>query len=355
MLSRSTKEAVDAFVKAHAEAGVLGVFPYENRLFEYRERVGKFIGAIGDEIVFLRNTTHGATTLAGAFDWNAGDEMLLCDDEFPANAIPWLALRERGVNVRRIAIRESRERLTPDRLRQEMTPRTRLVTVSWVNFADGYRHDLTALAEIAHSHGAILVVDAIQGLGAFPLDVRATNVDAIFSGGAKWLLSLHGSAFLYVRRELLERMRVATPGWRSLANKWDFFNYDQPWLDDASRFEDGVPNFLGVLSLVTSIELLERSNPHAIAAHILHLTDHLYDGLQRIGAVMTTERGPSCSSGIVTFNPPGKDPIALGRALQHDEKMVTTWRANGIRVSPHGYNTLEEIDMFLQAMRQHIA
>jgi selenocysteine lyase/cysteine desulfurase len=347
VLPASTVAAIEQFVRAHAASGVLGTFPYDLQMTEYRSKIGGFIGASGSEIATLLNTGAGANTVALGIDWKPADEVVLCDNEFPANVIPWLGLRRRGVDVRLIPTRE--ERLTPERLRRELSPRTRVVAVSWVSYADGYRHDLAGLAAAAHEVGALLCVDAIQGLGVFPLDVQALGVDALYAGAGKWMLGLHGAAFLYVSRSLAERLEVAMPGWRSLADMWDFHNYEQPFSPDVLRFESGTPNLLGTLSLVCAIDLFERSGPQAISAHVLALTDRLCEGLAALDAEFSTLRGRSCSSGIVTFSIPGLDSIALGRALE-SQGIVTTYRTGGVRVSPHGYNTAEEIDVMVSAV-----
>lgn len=359
VLPASSVAAIEKFVRAHADAGVLGTFPHDLQMPEYRSKIGAFIGASGSEIAMLPNTGAGANTVALGIDWKPGDEVVLCDNEFPANVIPWLGLRRRGVEVRLLQAGEERPstalgmtRLTPERLRQQLSPRTRVVAVSWVSYADGYRHDLAGLAAAAHEAGALLCVDAIQGLGVLPLDVRSLGVDALYAGAGKWMLGLHGAAFLYVSRALSERLEVAMPGWRSLENMWDFHNYEQPFSGDALRFESGTPNLLGALSLVCAIDLFERSGPQAIADHVLALTDRLYEGLAAVGADVFTLRGPSCSSGIVTFRVPGIDSIALGRALER-QGIVTTYRNGGIRVSPHGYNTAEEIEAVVDAVARH--
>jgi selenocysteine lyase/cysteine desulfurase len=344
VLPRRSREAIDAFVRGHAEGGVMGVYTTEAKMPEFRERVGRFIGASGDEIAILRNTGDGANVIGLGLDWKPGDEVLLPDNEFPANAIPWLALRRHGVNVRTLPA--ARERLTPDVLRREMTPRTRVVAVSWVSFADCYRHDLAGLSEAAHEGGALFCVDAIQALGAFPIDVRALGIDALYAGGAKWMLALQGVSFFYLRRELLDAIELGEPGWRSMRDMWDFLNYDQPYIANASRFEGGTPNFIGALSLERAIDVLEEAGTHAIGEHVLRLTDRLYEGLRKLGAEIASLRGPGISSGIVTFTMPGRDSIALGKALQR-EGVITTWRASGIRVAPHGYNSADDIDRLL--------
>jgi cysteine desulfurase/selenocysteine lyase len=348
VLPLSSVAAIDEFVQDHAAGGVRGTYQHDLRLSEYRETIGCYLGTSGSRIALLPNTSVAAATIAAGFDWRAGDEVLLCENEFPANAIPWVALRRRGVNVRLLETR--RERLSPDVLRREISSQTRLVAVSWVSYADGYRHDLRNLARVAHESNALLCVDAMQGLGAFTVDVTALDVDALYAGAPKWLLGLHGIALLYVADRLAERLELVMPGWRSVENMWDFHNYEQAYASEAMRFESGTPNLVGALSLVKAIELFNRSGTEAIARHVLALTDRLYEGLCGLGASVSTLRGPGVSSGIVTFGLPECDSIELGKALEQ-EGILTTYRTGGIRVSPHGYNTPEEIDAIVEASK----
>jgi cysteine desulfurase / selenocysteine lyase len=352
VLPRSSVSAIEEFVRRHAAGGVMGTWGYEARMPEFRRRVARFIGAKSSEIAVLRNTGDGASVVALGLDWREGDEVILCDNEFPANAVAWVALRRRGVNVRVLATRN--QRLTPDVLRREITRRTRVVAVSWVTYSDGYRHDLPALAEVAHESGALLCVDAMQALGAFGVDVAAADIDVLYCGAAKWMLGLQGVSFCYVRESLIDRLELGVPGWRSMQDMWDFARFDQPYAADASRFEGGTPNFLGALSIASSIDLIECSGgTAAIGPHVLALTDSLCEGLHRLGARVATLRGPQISSGIVTFAVPGCDSVELGRALHERAGVITTYRASGIRVSPHGYNTTEEIERLLEAVAQY--
>lgn len=347
VLPQPTLRALEGFLKAHAAEGVLGTALYERKMGEYRARIARFIGSQPDEIAVLRTTGDGANAIAAGFPWGAGDELILPDNEFGANAQPWLRLRRHGVHVRFVQSRL--ERLTPDVLRKHMSAQTKIVTVSWVSFEDGYRHDLAGLAEVAHAGGALFCVDAIQGLGVFPLDVRACGVDALYSGGGKWLLALQGVSFLYLAAHLIDRFELAAPGWRSVSNIWKFLDYDQPLAPNASRFEGGTPNFIGALSLAESIELLDSAGTSHIAPHVLSLTDRLVEGLHSVNADVASVRSESESSGIVTFNLPGADPIELGAELRR-MGIVTTYRDTGIRVAPHGYNTPGEIDALLDAI-----
>jgi cysteine desulfurase/selenocysteine lyase len=343
-----TRDALHAMIDDHAARGVLGTAPRESATPAYRRRIAAFIGGRGEEIALLRNTGDGATILAQGLNLGPGDEVIAGANEFGSNAYPWLALRERGVTV--TLIDAPRERMTPDVLRRVISSRTKVVAVSWVTFDDGYRHDLAALAAVAHAHGALFVVDAIQGLGAFPLDVKATDVDAVYAGGAKWLMALQGVSFLWLRANLLDRVALRLPGWRSVADMWDFLDYAQPPVADASRYEGGTPNFLGALSLATSIDVLATAGVERIAAHVVALTDRLVEGLSSRGWTIAGDRSSDdVKSGIVTFRRDGVDAIALGKRLGQAQ-IVTTYRATGIRVAPHGYNTAAEIDAILEAL-----
>jgi cysteine desulfurase/selenocysteine lyase len=349
LLPRRARNAVLEFVDGQMERGVLGVLPVEMHLERFRERVGAFIGASGDEISFLRNTGDGANVLARGLDWRPGDEIVLCANEFGANAMPWLALRELGVVVR--FIDAPARRMTPELLEATMSERTRLVAVSWVSFVDGYRHDLAALSATAHARGALFCVDAIQALGAFPLDVKREGIDALYAGGAKWLLAVAGVSFLYVSPELRERLHVRWRGWRDVADIWNFLDYDQPLAANGARFEGGTLNYLGIAALEASIGLIAEAGTEAIAAHVLGLTDRLVAGLQSLGAAILGDRSDGHASGIVTFTLEGSDPVALGRALGR-AGIVTTFRTTGIRVSPHGHNTAAHIDALLSGVAE---
>ena len=348
VLPIATRDALHAMIDDHAARGVLGTAPRELSLPAYRRRIAEFVGGRGEEIALLRNTGDCATVLAQGLDLGPGDEVVTGANEFGSNAYPWLALRARGVTV--TLIDAPRERMTPDVLRRYLSPRTKVVAVSWVTFDDGYRHDLGALAEVAHACGALFVADVMQGLGAFPLDVSATGVDAIYAGGAKWLMALQGVSFLWLRAALLDRVALRLPGWRSVADMWDFLDYSQPPAPNATRYEGGTVNILGALSLATSIDVLAGAGIERIAAHVVALSDRLVDGLSTRGWTVLGDRSRAeVKSGIVTFRRDDVDSIALGRRLAA-AGICATYRANGIRIAPHGHNTVDDIDAILDAL-----
>jgi cysteine desulfurase/selenocysteine lyase len=348
VLPFATRDALVTLVDGQARAGVLGFVPVESTLDRYRERVGAFVGARGSEIAFLRNTGDGANTIARGLDWREGDEIVVCDNEFGSNALPWLALREHGVRV--TFVRTALDRMTPAVLAKTMTARTRLVALSWVSFADGYRHELAPLAELAHARGALFCVDAIQGLGAFPLDVRAAGIDALYAGGAKWLLAVPGVSFLYVSEALQERLAVRWRGWRDVRDIWNFLDYEQPLAASAARYEGGTQNFLGIAALGASVDVLAGAGVARIGEHVLGA-----DGSPRRRARVArcAHRDATRPRHLVRHRDVRHDAIELGRRLGR-QGFVTTYRATGIRVSPHGYNTEDEIDAFLAALPEAV-
>ena len=348
VLPNATRDALHAMIDDHAARGVLGTASRELSLPAYRRRIAEFVGGKGDEIALLRNTGDCATVLAQGLDLGPGDEVVTQANEFGSNAYPWLALRARGVTV--TMIDAPNERMTPGVLRRFVSPRTKVVAVSWVTFDDGYRHDLGGLAEVAHANGALFVVDVMQGLGAFPLDVAATGIDAIYAGGAKWLMALQGVSFLWLRSALLDRVELRMPGWRSFEDMWDFLDYDQSPAPNATRYEGGTVNILGALSLATSIDVLADAGIERIAEHVIALTDRLADGLAARGWTIAGDRSrDEVKSGIVTFRRDDVDPVALGKRLGA-AGICVTYRQSGIRIAPHGHNSFDEMDAILDSL-----
>ncbi len=347
-LPRSSEDRIAEFVRAQCEAAVLGTFPHDLRMPEYRERIGNFIGASGSEIAIVVNTGAGANVIALGLDWNAGDEVLLCDNEFPANAVPWLALRRRGVEVRMLPTQG--QRLTPTYCVANFR-RAR----DWSRFR-GFRMP-TAIATTSPSSptsrtSAACCFAWMRCRGSAPF--RSTCARQTWTRSTRELQNgcsdCTASAFCTCGRGLLERLQLAMPGWRSVQNMWDFHNYEQPLSTQALKFEGGTPNLIGTHLDGVGDRSLRAQRSRRNRRHVLALTDRLCAGLDRLGAEIASLRGESTSSGIVTFRLPPHDSVALGEALQK-EGIVTTYRSTGVRVSPHGYNTEEEIDRLLERLQ----
>ena len=221
------------------------------------------------------------------------------------------------------------------------------MAISFVEFATGFRNDLDALANLCHERGALLCVDGIQGLGALRLSVAQTPLDFLATHGAKWMLGPIGAGFLYVRRQLLPRLEPVMTCWRSVEHPRDYFRYDSPLRDSGERFEPGSPNVGGLLGLEAAMNLLLSIGLAEIEARVLELTDHLIHGLLARDCTITSPIAHRQErSGIVCFRQPGVDTEELAGRLA-SAGVIVSQRGDVIRVSPHFYNTEEELERLL--------
>ena len=329
------------------------------QLNEARQRSAQLIHAQPEEIALVPNTTAGIGLVAEGYPWKEGDNVVLPDNEFPSNQYPWLNLISRGVEVRRVPTEGG---LVPlESLAQACDARTRIVSVSWVAYTSGWRQDLDQLAEMVHSRKALLFLDAIQGLGVFPLDVRRTPIDFLAADGHKWLLGPEGAGIFYLRREHLGLLRPVGVGWNSVAHDRDFTRIELNYKNTAERYEGGSMNMAGFIGLNASLELLLQHGQTAIGERVLEITDLACRRLIGAGATIDSFRGPRPGipgarhgapdrrSGIVSFRLPGRDPDALRKqCLQR--QVVLSCRAGRLRISPHAYNDASDIDRLIEAL-----
>jgi len=305
-----------------------------------REAIARLIGADPEEIALVQNTSHGLNIAAQSLPLAPGDNVVFCDMEFPSNVYPWMLLeRQRGVEAR--CIPHDGGGLTLEAIQAHADRRTRVVAVSSVEFLTGFRTDLEAIGAWCRERGIYFVVDGIQSVGAAPLDVRACGIHLLSCGGPKWLMGPIGIGFLYCQRDLLERLTPPMAGCISVVGWEDWRDYDLTFLPDARRFEMGGQNLVGMAGLLAAVELLLEVGVEEIHRWTLHLTDFLIADLQERGYRVASNLDPARRSAIVSFAVPG-DPRAAHARLQ-EEGVVVSLRETYIRVSPHGYNTEEEI------------
>jgi len=336
-----------AALDAQTGDGCAGILDVESRLESVRLAVAQTIGADADEIAFMRSTSDGALVVANGLDWRDGDEVLLSDNEFGANAFPWLNLHDIG--VRPVLIRAPGQRLTVETLERMASDRTRVVTVSQVGFSDGYRHDLRALGAWCKAHKVIFAVDAIQGFGHLPIDVGSCEIDVCYFGVAKWLLSPQGLSVVYVRRELAERLRPALCSWRSVKEPMRFLDYAQPLLPGARRFDGATINYPAAIGFSESLRLITEAGLANIEAHVLRLGDRFIAGVRSLGLPLVTDVEPAVRSAIVVAGRGGTSVEELQRRAR-DARVQVTIRDTGVRFAPHGYNTDDEVDRVLSIL-----
>ncbi len=308
-----------------------------------RQKMAALIGADPSEIGWVQNTATAIELVAGGLDWREGDNVVTVHGEFPANVYPWLALRRFGVDVKLVQPRGGR--VLPEDIAGAMDRRTRLVSLSLVSFATGNRVDLPAIAQLCEERGVLLNVDAIQGLGAVRFDVRQAGAHFVGAGVHKWLMGPHGVGLLYIRRDVLDRLTPASANWASVVNRDDYLNYGQPWIESAARVEGSTRNMSGLVAFDAVLSMILEVGIARIEARIMQLTDRLIAGLLAKGYELVSSTEPHERSGIVSFKPRGDPAELLVRAQA--EGIVIAVRVGAIRVSPHFYNTEDEIDRLL--------
>ncbi len=316
-------------------------------LEDLRAKLAHFLHAIPEEIALIPNTSTGLNILAQGLSLEPGDHILVPDVEFPSNVYPYLNLQKKGIVVDFLS--PVKGRIGLEEIRKAVTPRTRLLAISFVQFTNGFRADVKAIANWCHERGLWLAVDGIQGVGALQMDVRDWGVDFLSVGGHKWMMSPIGTGFLYIRPELLRIVEPPFVSWLSVKNPWDLLDFRLDFLDSAQRFEMASQNFLGFFGMRASLDLFLEVGGEAIERRILDLTDYMVAGLEKMGAKILSPRGESERSGIVTFSllP---DNEKLHRELEKRQIFVS-YRLGNLRASPHFYNTRAEVDQFLSALR----
>ena len=334
-----------------AAAGIVNWLDWEKHVEETRSTTARLIGATPEEIALVANTTTGISLVAEGFPWQSGDNVVTLADEFPSNQYPWLNLASRGVECRRVEV----GRAGPDlaKIAAACDRRTRLIAVSWVGFASGYRLDLAAITSLAHERGALLFLDAIQGLGVFPLDLRQIPIDFLAADGHKWMLGPEGAGIFFVRRQHLDLLRPLMVGWHSVERSMDFDHIELQFRSTAARYEGGTANMAGMIALGASLRLLESAGlsatSEAVAERVLSLTDHLRTRLAEKGAIVYGGSERSCRSGIVSFDLPGSDLRIVKRQLLR-AGVVVNLRSGRLRASPHAYNNEEDIERLIAAL-----
>jgi len=297
------------------------------------------------QIALLKSTSEGLSVIAHGLEWAPGDSIVTAREEFPSNRVAWQSLAPQGVTTRLVELagREDPEAA----LLEAVDDSTRLLSISAVQYADGLRMDLPRIGAFCRERGILFCVDAIQQLGALPFDVAAIGADFVVADGHKWLLSAEGLALFYCRGEHLERLRLHQYGWHMLADHSDYTRLDWTPAVDATRFECGSPNMLGIHALSASLSLFEELGMDAIAAAIARHTTHLTDALAARGDCELLSPGdPSRRAGIVTFRSRRSDSQALYRALMAAD-VVCAARGGGVRLSPHFWHADADLDLAL--------
>lgn len=340
------KPAADAMKQLADDACEYGSLHYDDWLATYdglRRAAARLINAGPDEIAIVKNTSEGISTIACGFDWKAGDRVVAFREEFPANYYPWLRLERRGVQLTWLSIYDPLERI------EEAVSGARLLAISFVNYLSGYRVDLKSIGELCRHQGCFFLVDAIQGIGAFPIDVEAYKIDALAADGHKWLLGPEGNGILYLRREWLDRIEPVEFGWTNAASFTDYSSREMALRPDAGRYECGTLNTIGCYGQRAALELLLEIGIERISGAVLAVADRLAAGVQARGYDLITERTPENGSGIVTFRHPVIDARRIVGEFSRNGISAAP-RQGWVRTSPHFYISPDAIDNALRIL-----
>ena len=318
-----------------------------------KARLAKLIGhgAKPEEIAFAGSTSHALGLVATAYPWKPGDNCVVSDGDFPANVVTWKNLEHtHGIEVRLVPGRPVMD-LTVADLAPYVDENTRMVSLSAANFLSGYPLDLKSIGAWLHQRGILFCVDAIQMLGAVPID--ASEVDFLCADGHKWLLAPNGIAVLWARSEALAKLRPMILGWLATQGRDNWFAYDTTPRAQADCFEPGARNYLGAIALEAALAVLEDAGAETVAARVTSVRDHAAQRLSEAGCTLLWTPEPGKATGIVSFQKPGVDTAALYQRI--DERFAVSIRQDRagvpwIRLSPHFMNCEQDIDALVEWM-----
>lgn len=309
------------------------------------------INSSDDEIALTFNTSYGLNIAASGLDFKAGEEILLSDCEFPANVYPWLNLREKGVKIKFI---ESENRFfSIENFIKSITSKTKLLSLSFVQFFNGYKNDLEKIGKICKANGIIFVVDGIQGVGSSVLDVKKSQIDFLSCGGQKWLLSAPGTGFFYCSKKFLSQLKPSFFGWLGVDWKIDFtdlLKYNLTPFNSARKFEIGSYSYSNLRTFYPSLKLLEKIGIPTIQKQNLALLDRLIDYLKNSPYRINSSLNPKHRSSIFSFS--AKNGKELFEKLIKNN-IIASYREGLIRLSPHFYNTTQEIDRLIRILQKN--
>jgi selenocysteine lyase/cysteine desulfurase len=343
-------EAMQTYLQHASSSGYIGGGFYKHAE-EVRRLAAELINANSDEVTFVKNTSEGLNFVANGMAWKNGDNVVTANVEFPSNMYPWMNLQSRGVKVR--TVMEEGGRIPIDGLIEAIDSRTRLVAISSVQYASGFRTDLASLGEHCVSKGVFLCVDAIQSLGAMPIDVKGMHIDFLSADGHKWLLGPEGVGLFYVSKEIQGHLRPSCVGWASVKDPSDFDHYHPELSDTIKRFDSGSYNLAGIYGLGASLKMLLDVGVDNICRRLMFLTDRLVDGLRDKGYRVFSSRERAEASSIVAFSSDVHDHDTVQKHLQAEHRLVIASRRGKLRASPHFYNSEKEIDQLVEVLPKH--
>jgi selenocysteine lyase/cysteine desulfurase len=342
-LPRRTAKAMQGLAEETAQFGSLHYDRWLDAYEGLRVAAARLIGANRSEIALVKNTSEGISMIARGLDWHPGDRIVAFREEFPANYYPWLRLEAHRCTVDWLSVDDPLEKI------EMACTGAKLLSISFVQYLSGFRADLNAIGAICQRRNCFFFVDAIQGLGAFPLEVEAAHIDALAADGHKWLLGPEGCGILYVRKSRQDSVFPQEFGWTTVAGYNDYSSRDMALRQDAGRYECGTLNTIGCYGLRASIELLLEAGIERVARAVQGLADRLVAGAISKGYQLLGDRTAENGAGIATIQKPGLDSRKVVYELKQ-KGIIAAPRQGWVRFSPHFYISPEEIDRVIEAL-----
>ncbi len=348
-ISTRVRDAMQEFLQDSLREGVAGLVKYYRQCREFKKEFATFIGARPEDLAITLNTSEGLNIVAQGLDWQPGQNVVAPDSEYPANVYPWMNLSDRGVEVRRIP--DVNGEYPTRQFEKYMDENTRLVAASFVQFAGGYRQDLEELGQLCEEKGVLFAVDGIQGIGVFPLDVKAAKIHFLSTSTYKWMLGPQGCGLFYIHPDLLDRVKTTWVGSQSVINADDYLDYDLTFAEDASRFEPGTYSTISAIGSRAALGLINELGLDFIGERVLALNEQLAEGVEKKGWKVYGSRKQENRSGILSIY---HDEIDSERARQLllKEKILTTVRGGRLRLAPHCYILEEDIQKAVEILPQ---
>jgi len=333
------RDAIDKYLERRSLKGIES-YPWAQKMAsETKGLVANLLHTRPERIAFMLNTAEGISLLASGIDWKEGDRILLYRYEYPANVYPYLNQRRHGVEIDYMEPEDFR--ITPDVIKEHVTPKTRLISLSFVQFLTGFRSDVEAIGKYCREQNIIFAVDAIQGLPHSFIDVEKSNIDFLSAGTHKWMLGAEGTAIVYISERLQPLIHQSSMGASSVTAPFNFFDFNTDRLrTDASRYENGTQNFPGIAALNTALKFHGEFGFTEIEKRVLEHSGYLISRFKGHGVKVVTPDDPKERSAIVSVEIEKPEEV-LERLLK--KNIIVGVRGGKLRFSPHFYNTEEEL------------
>ena len=349
-LPERVRKVVTGFVDEATRFGTAHYETWMAGIEQSRKSFARLINAGTDEVAFVKNTSEGLSIVANGLDWKSGDNVVIPDIEFPANVYPWWNLKRLGVETRMVHAIEGR--VLFDDLVKQVDARTRLISISSVECNSGFRPDLNRIGAFCKEKGILFCVDAIQSLGLLPMDVKRDHIDFLSADGHKWMLSVEGLGGFYISKDVLEKVYPVTVGWGNMVNAENFMDYEFAFRPGAQRFEEGSPNTMSIHAFGSALDLLMETGIENIEKQVMALGDTILEQLQRRGLKVYSSTRPEERSGNIAFVM-NQDVSRLDEWMLGN-KVKLTVRDGLVRLSPHFYNSEDEILKFFDLLDMYL-